>query len=135
MVPLPVAPILAVSCPKDSTSATVTGTVLVLAIVGAIVGLAIANGRSRQRLASARAEIAYLRPENARLQAWLTGLTGAAPGLAGGPGVGAGGTGAHSIPAQWYPEPSGRHELRYWDGVGWSDRVSDRGATSVDPAV
>jgi putative membrane protein len=37
-----------------------------------------------------------------------------------------------AIPAGWYPDPSGRHEKRYWrDGV-WTEHVSDRGATAVD---
>lgn len=36
-------------------------------------------------------------------------------------------------PANWYADPSGRHELRYWDGTTWTDHVSDQGATSVDP--
>lgn len=35
--------------------------------------------------------------------------------------------------ADWYPDPCGRHELRYWDGVAWADSVADRGQTSVDP--
>jgi hypothetical protein len=34
---------------------------------------------------------------------------------------------------QWAPDPSGRHEQRYWDGAHWTDRVLDQGTTSVDP--
>jgi hypothetical protein len=34
----------------------------------------------------------------------------------------------------WQPDPSGRHEYRYWDGSTWTDDVSDAGLTSVDPA-
>ncbi|MGH9134767.1 MAG: phospholipid scramblase-related protein [Ilumatobacteraceae bacterium] len=34
----------------------------------------------------------------------------------------------------WYPDPMGRHELRYWDGQVWTDHVSNQGATSTDPA-
>lgn len=33
----------------------------------------------------------------------------------------------------WLPDPTGRHEYRYWDGARWSDDVSDGGNTSVDP--
>ena len=33
----------------------------------------------------------------------------------------------------WNPDPTGRHEYRYWDGGRWTDDVSDGGATSVDP--
>lgn len=36
-------------------------------------------------------------------------------------------------PAGWYPDPTGNHELRYWDGYAWLDNVSDQGATSTDP--
>ncbi len=34
--------------------------------------------------------------------------------------------------AAWYADPSGGHELRYWDGVAWTDHVADGGQTSVD---
>lgn len=32
----------------------------------------------------------------------------------------------------WYPDPSGKHEKRYWDGSTWTDRVMNGGAESVD---
>ncbi|MGH9234177.1 MAG: DUF2510 domain-containing protein [Acidimicrobiales bacterium] len=35
----------------------------------------------------------------------------------------------------WNPDPSGRHEYRYWDGGSWTDDVSDNGVTSVDPVA
>jgi hypothetical protein len=35
--------------------------------------------------------------------------------------------------AGWLPDPSGAHELRYWDGGAWTEHVSDAGATSQDP--
>jgi hypothetical protein len=35
--------------------------------------------------------------------------------------------------AGWLPDPSGAHELRYWDGGTWTEHVSDAGATSQDP--
>ena len=35
--------------------------------------------------------------------------------------------------AGWNPDPTGRHEYRYWDGDRWTDDVSDTGVTSVDP--
>ena len=34
---------------------------------------------------------------------------------------------------QWHPDPTGRHQLRYWDGSAWTDHVSNGGATSTDP--
>ena len=36
---------------------------------------------------------------------------------------------------QWRTDPSGRHQYRWWDGDGWTDRVSDRGVRSVDPTL
>ena len=36
-------------------------------------------------------------------------------------------------PANWYPDASGRHELRYWDGSRWTEHVSDRGVAGIDP--
>ena len=35
----------------------------------------------------------------------------------------------------WQPDPTHRHEFRWWDGQAWTDYVSDQGATSVDPAT
>lgn len=40
-----------------------------------------------------------------------------------------------TVVANWYPDPSGKHELRYWDGTRWTDHVSDHGRQSVDPVV
>jgi uncharacterized protein YxjI len=36
-------------------------------------------------------------------------------------------------PANWFPDPFGRHELRYWDGSQWTEHVSSHGRQSVDP--
>ncbi|MHB8680528.1 MAG: DUF2510 domain-containing protein [Acidimicrobiales bacterium] len=36
-------------------------------------------------------------------------------------------------PFGWYPDPSARHELRYWDGRTWTEHVSDGGQQSIDP--
>ncbi len=36
-------------------------------------------------------------------------------------------------PADWYPDPVGRHQLRYWDGQRWTEHVADHGDASVDP--
>jgi hypothetical protein len=35
--------------------------------------------------------------------------------------------------ASWLPDPSGAHELRYWDGATWTPHVSDQGTTGQDP--
>lgn len=36
-------------------------------------------------------------------------------------------------PADWYPDPLGRHEYRYWDGAAWTGHVADAGEASFDP--
>ena len=38
-----------------------------------------------------------------------------------------------TTPANWYPDPKGRHQLRYWDGSNWTDHVSTNGVTGTDP--
>lgn len=35
--------------------------------------------------------------------------------------------------ARWTNDPTGRHELRYWDGEAWTEHVSDQGVQSADP--
>ncbi len=37
-----------------------------------------------------------------------------------------------AIPAAWLADPTGRHELRYWDSRAWTAHVSDAGVTSSD---
>lgn len=32
----------------------------------------------------------------------------------------------------WYPDPIGRHEFRWWDGYQWTDQVSSHGRQSID---
>lgn len=34
--------------------------------------------------------------------------------------------------AGWRPDPTGRHELRYWDGTTWTEHVAHQGAQSTD---
>ncbi|WP_166789629.1 DUF4041 domain-containing protein [Cryobacterium fucosi] len=36
-------------------------------------------------------------------------------------------------PADWYADPTGWHERRYWDGSGWTDHVFANGKQFVDP--
>jgi hypothetical protein len=36
-------------------------------------------------------------------------------------------------PAAWHPDPTGRHQYRWWDGTTWSPNVSDDGVASEDP--
>ena len=35
--------------------------------------------------------------------------------------------------ADWYPDPYGRAEFRYWDGSVWTDHVSSNGRQRLDP--
>jgi len=35
--------------------------------------------------------------------------------------------------ANWYPDPNGRAELRYWDGQAWTDHISNGGVQGTDP--
>jgi hypothetical protein len=35
--------------------------------------------------------------------------------------------------ASWRPDPTGRHEYRWWDGVGWADEVADGEVVSRAP--
>lgn len=35
--------------------------------------------------------------------------------------------------ADWYPDPSGRFQFRYWDGEAWTGHVSTDGQTDWDP--
>jgi hypothetical protein len=35
--------------------------------------------------------------------------------------------------ANWYADPTGKHQLRYWSGTDWTDHVSDNGVQATDP--
>jgi hypothetical protein len=35
--------------------------------------------------------------------------------------------------ASWLADPTGVHELRYWNGNSWTEHVSDQGTTGQDP--
>ncbi len=48
------------------------------------------------------------------------------------------GAGATHLPpppqgSQWAKDPTGRHELRLWDGRQWTANVSTRGVSGWDP--
>jgi hypothetical protein len=38
-----------------------------------------------------------------------------------------------STPASWQPDPTGRHQHRYWDGTAWTEHVADAGVAATDP--
>ena len=42
---------------------------------------------------------------------------------------------APAVPAGWYADPSGRFELRYWDGGQWTEHVARGGQQFTDPPV
>jgi hypothetical protein len=35
--------------------------------------------------------------------------------------------------SDWYTDPTGRYQYRYWNGVQWSDQVSNGGPSGTDP--
>jgi len=43
------------------------------------------------------------------------------------------GSSVPDVPANWYKDPSGRYELRYWNGSAWTEHVATGGRQSVDP--
>ncbi len=38
-----------------------------------------------------------------------------------------------NVPADWYKDPAGRYEYRYWDGSKWTENVSRAGVMYKDP--
>lgn len=41
---------------------------------------------------------------------------------------------AHQPPIPgWYPDPTGRHQLRWHDGTTWGSAVTDNGTQDTDP--
>lgn len=53
---------------------------------------------------------------------WAGGTPAAQPVAAAAPSAGA-----------WHPDPTGRHQHRWYDGTTWTDQVADNGANSTDP--
>lgn len=43
--------------------------------------------------------------------------------------------GSEPVRPDWYPDPTGRHELRYHNGVSWTGDVATDGQRWVDPLV
>jgi hypothetical protein len=40
-----------------------------------------------------------------------------------------------SMAARWLPDPTSRHQYRYWDGGNWTENVYDAGVESRDPVT
>jgi hypothetical protein len=38
-----------------------------------------------------------------------------------------------SIPPAWHPDPTGKHDHRWWDGTQWTEHVADAGVAAIDP--
>ncbi|MDZ4166352.1 MAG: DUF2510 domain-containing protein [Coriobacteriia bacterium] len=72
---------------------------------------------------------AALKPRIRELESRLGGTTAASGATDTVATTGAAGTAA----AAWYPDPTGRHEMRYWDGAKWTADVADGGAAATDP--
>jgi hypothetical protein len=36
-------------------------------------------------------------------------------------------------PAAWLPDPTGKHDHRWWDGERWTEHVADAGTAATDP--
>lgn len=47
----------------------------------------------------------------------------------------AGGRPAPVAPAGWHPDPTGRHQYRWFDGARWSNHVGDDGVASTDEGI
>ena len=41
--------------------------------------------------------------------------------------------GRSGIPAGWMPDPSGKHQQRYWSGTAWTEHVVTDGVPGTDP--
>jgi len=90
-----------------------------LAVVGAFVAFALgawAYGRHRARLL----------PVTGAAGGEAVGDTGATPATDGA-------LPSASPAAAWSPDPTGRHQHRYWDGARWTDWVADGGEQGRDP--
>jgi hypothetical protein len=46
-----------------------------------------------------------------------------------------GATTSPTVPAAWYKDPSGRYEMRYWNGTAWTEHVARGGQQFTDPPV
>lgn len=41
--------------------------------------------------------------------------------------------GTQRWPPGWFPDPTGRHDHRWWDGAAWTGHVADAGVAAHDP--
>jgi hypothetical protein len=76
--------------------------------------------------APTQAMTATAAPDPSRTTAWSTSTTSAGTSSAAA-------SATPSVPADWYKDPSGRYEYRYWDGQKWTEHVSRAGTVYKDP--
>jgi hypothetical protein len=69
------------------------------------------------------------RPTNSSLESSGVATTSATPVTA------TTATTSAAAPAAWYPDPSKRFELRYWDGAEWTEHVARGGQQFTDQPV
>jgi len=125
---------------QQSTSANragaAVGVVVLVAIVIGFIALGVVNARNGRRLAAADAEISRLRRELAVASARARAASNAVAPM---PLDAAARSGAPvlrpttayplsaPIAADWYEDPRGQHQFRYWDGTAWTTFVADNG--------
>jgi hypothetical protein len=105
--------------------------------LGLAVAIAIGQGESQEVTKELRDELAAL---DARSAPVAPRAVNAASGPPAHPvdavHQGAGAPGSASLaPPAWAADPTGRHQLRYWDGKAWTDHVADNGQESRDPTA
>ena len=64
---------------------------------------------------------------------WQTASESTSGGYAASPSTPQSSGAVPSVPANWYKDPSGRFEMRYWNGTEWTEHVATAGKQSVDP--
>ena len=64
---------------------------------------------------------------------WQSATGSSATGFAAGQTQQQSGGAVPSVPANWYKDPSGRFEMRYWNGTEWTEHVATAGKQSIDP--
>ena len=64
---------------------------------------------------------------------WQSATGSSATGFAAGQTQQQSGGAVPSVPANWYKDPSGRFEMRYWNGNEWTEHVATAGKQSIDP--
>ncbi len=121
-------------------AATILGLIILAGIVLGFVALGISNARTATKRAAADAEVRRLRAELAALRATAPAPAGAAASRSA-PDLGPAPLDVHEAPlsaegyplivpvaADWYPDPRGAYQYRYWDGSSWTPYVSSGGA-------